>query len=87
MVCGQVPILASGCPQFLSNPLPLLVNGYIIFRFLFILWMALRLRFSISITREREVTGKARGWQTVYISPHLSELPTFKYIAFKSEGC
>lgn len=29
MVCGQVPILASCCPQFLS--LPLLVNGHIIF--------------------------------------------------------
>lgn len=59
MVCGQVPILASCCLQFLSNPLPLLVNGHIIFRFLFILWMALRLRFSTSITREQEVTGKA----------------------------
>lgn len=29
MVCGQVPIPALRCPQFLS--LPLLVNGHIIF--------------------------------------------------------
>lgn len=31
MVCGQMSILASSCPQCLSNSIPLLVNEDIIF--------------------------------------------------------
>lgn len=62
MVCGQVPILASCCPQCFS--LPLLVNGHIIF-FSFPLYFVDGFTtefFSISITTGFGVTGRGRAW-------------------------
>lgn len=67
-----------------SSPFHSLWMGILFsFRFLFILWIALRLRFSISITTGLGGDRESRGWQTVYIPLRLSELLTFKCVAFK----
>lgn len=83
MVCGQVPILAWCCPQFLS--LPLLVNGHIIFLSfpLYFVDGFYDWDFLLALPLDRGVTGRAWACKRAYIPFHLSELLTFKCIAFK----
>lgn len=84
MVCGQVSILASCCPQLLSNSVPLLVNKHIIF---IPLYFADGFMTEIFYLYYRWIGShrESLGWQTVYILPHL--LPAFEMYCFQSDGC